>query len=81
MQYGVDYAIKRACPRMGKQRYMLFFEARDRRPLIRAMSAYAASYMKKHRRAHQPIEQVVDPLKEMLPGARRTVVRDKGMQR
>ena len=45
------------------------------------MSAYAASYMKKHRQAHPPIEQVVDPLKEMLPGRKKDRVRDKGMQR
>lgn len=60
---------------------MLFFKARDRSAIDQAMSAYAASYMKKHRQAHPPIEQVVDPLKEMLPGRKKDRVRDKGMQR
>ena len=80
-QYGVDYAIKKGVSPEGKQRYMLFFKARDRSAIDQAMSAYAASYMKKHRRAHPPIEQVVDPLKEMLPGRKKDRVRDKGMQR
>ena len=80
-QYGVDYAIKKGVSPEGKQRYMLFFKARDRSAIDQAMSAYAASYMKKHRRAHPPIEQVVDPLKEMLPGRKKNRVRDKGMQR
>ena len=80
-QYGVDYAIKKGVSPDGKQRYMLFFKARDRSAIDQVMSAYAASYMKKHRQAHPPIEQVVDPLKEMLPGRRKDRVRDKGMQR
>ena len=65
----------------GKQRYMLFFKARDRSAIDQAMSAYAASYVKKHKREHPPIEQVVDPLKEMLPGRKKDRVLDKGMQR
>ena len=80
-QYGVDYAIKKGVSPEGKQRYMLFFKARDRSAIDQAMSAYAASYMKKHKRTHPPIEQVVDPLKEMLPGRKKDRVRDKGMQR
>ena len=60
---------------------MLFFKARDRSAIDQAMSAYAASYVKKHKREHLPIEQVVDPLKEMLPGRKKDRVRDKGMQR
>lgn len=80
-QYGVDYAIKKGVSPEGKQRYMLFFKARDRSAIDQAMSAYAASYVKKHKREHPPIEQVVDPLKEMLPGRKKNRVRDKGMQR
>ena len=80
-QYGVDYAIKKGVSPEGKQRYMLFFKARDRSAIDQAMSAYAASYVKKHKREHPPIEQVVDPLKEMLPGRKKDRVRDKGMQR
>lgn len=80
-QYGVDYAIKKGVSPEGKQRYMLFFKARDRSAIDQAMSAYAASYMKKHKREHPPIEQVVDPLKEMLTGRKKERVRDKGMQR
>ena len=44
-------------------------------------SVRAVSYVKKHKREHPPIEQVVDPLKEMLPGRKKDRVRDKGMQR
>ena len=80
-KYGVDYAIKKGVSPEGKQRYMLFFKARDRSAIDQAMSAYAASDVKKHKREHPPIEQVVDPLKEMLPGRKKDRVRDKGMQR
>ena len=80
-KYGVDYAIKKGVSPEGKQRYMLFFKARDRSAIDQAMSAYAASYVKKHKREHPPIEQVVDPLKEMMPGRKKDRVRDKGMQR
>ena len=80
-QYGVDYAIKKGVSPEGKQRYMLFFKARDRAAIDQAMSAYAADYMKKHQREHPPIEQVIDPVKEMLPGRKKERVRDKGMQR
>lgn len=80
-QYGVDYAIKKGVSPEGKQRYMLFFKACDRAAIDQAMSAYAADYMKKHQREHPPIEQVIDPVKEMLPGRKKERVRDKGMQR
>ena len=80
-QYGVDYAIKKGVSPEGKQRYMLFFKARDRAATDQAMSAYAADYMKKHQREHPPIEQVINPVKEMLPGRKKERIRDKGMQR
>ena len=80
-QYGVDYAIKKGISPEGKQRYMLFFKARDRAAIDQAMSAYATDYMKKHQREHPPIEQVIDPVKEMLPGRKKERIRDKGMQR
>ena len=80
-QYGVDYAIKKGVSPEGKQRYILFFKARDRSAIDQAMSAYAASYVKKHKREHPPIEQVADPLKEMLPGRKKDRVREKGLQR
>ena len=80
-QYGVDYAIKKGASPEGKQRYILFFKARDRSAINQAMSAYAASYVKKHKREHPPVEQVIDPVKEMLPDRKKDRVRDKGMQR
>ncbi|MBQ8160232.1 MAG: PcfB family protein [Clostridia bacterium] len=80
-QYGVDYAIQKGVSPEGKQRYMLFFKARDRSAIDQAMSAYAASYMKKHKRDHPPIQPVVDPAKDMLPGRKKDRVLDKGMQR
>jgi len=57
-----------------------YFRA-DSPAIAKELSRYAASYMKKHKRTHPPIEQVVDPLKEMLPGRKKDRVRDKGMQR
>ncbi len=80
-QYGVDYAIKKGVSPEGKQRYILFFKARDRSAINQAMSAYAANYVKKHKREHPPVEQVIDPVKEMLPDRKKDRVRDKGMQR
>ena len=74
-------AIKKGTSPEGKKRYILFFKARDRSAIDQAMSAYAADYMKKHQREHPPIEQVIDPVKEMLPGRKKERVRDKGMQR
>ena len=41
-QYGVDYAIKKGVSPEGKQRYMLFFKARDRSAIDQAMSALTA---------------------------------------
>ena len=80
-QYGVDYAIKKGVSPEGKQRYILFFKARDRSAIDQAMSAYAADYMKKHKREHPPIEAVLDPLKEMMPGRKKERVREKGHER
>ncbi len=80
-QYGVDYAIKKGVSPEGKKRYILFFKARDRSAIDQAMSAYAARYMKKHKRTHPPIEAVVDPLGEMTPGKKKDRVREKGMER
>ena len=80
-QYGVDYAIKKGISPEGKQRYILFFKARDRSAIDQAMSAYAADYMKKHKREHPPIETVLDPLKEMMPGRKKERVREKGHER
>ena len=80
-QYGVDYAIKKGYSPEGKKRYILFFKARDRSAIDQAMSEYALEFVKKHHREHPPVEQVLDPLKEMLPNRKKERVRDKGMQR
>ena len=80
-QYGVDYAIKKGVSPEGKPRYILFFKARDRSAIDQAMSAYAADYLKKHQKEHPPIEQVIDPIREMMPGRKKDRVLDKGMQR
>ena len=80
-QYGVDYAIKKGTSPEGKKRYILFFKARDRSAIDQAMSEYALEFVKKHHREHPPVEQVLDPLKEMLPSRKKERVRDKGMQR
>ena len=80
-QYGVDYAIKKGTSPEGKKRYILFFKARDRSAIDQAMSEYALEFVKKHHREHPPVEQVLDPLKEMLPNRKKQRVRDKGMQR
>lgn len=80
-QYGVDYAIRKGVSQDGKPRYILFFKAHDRSAIDQAMSAYAAGYVKKQRREHPPVEQVVDPLREVLPDRKKDRVLDKGMQR
>ena len=80
-QYGVDYAIKKGTSPEGKKRYILFFKARDRSAIDQAMSEYALEFVKKHHREHPPVEQVLDPLKEMLPNRKKERIRDKGMQR
>ena len=80
-QYGVDYAIKKGTSAEGKKRYILFFKARDRSAIDQAMSEYALEFVKKHHREHPPVEQVLDPLKEILPNRKKERVRDKGMQR
>ena len=80
-QYGVDYAIKKGVSPEGKQRYILFFKARDRGAIDQAMAAYAADYLKKHKREHPPVEQVIDPLKEVLPDKNKSRIREKGLVR
>ena len=80
-QYGVDYAIKKGVSPDGKQRYMLFFKARDRAAIDQAMAAYAAEFARKHRRTRAPIEAVVDPLGELGPDRRRHRTRERGQQR
>ena len=84
-QYGVDYVIKKGVSPEGKQRYMLFFKARDRSAIDQAMSAYAANYMKKHKRENplvdQNIEKNVDPFIEMPPGFIKKRTREKGLER
>lgn len=81
-QYGVDYAVKKGVSPEGKPRYILFFKARDRAAIDQAMSAYSLDYMKKHQREREqsPIEQVIDPVREMLPD-RAKRVRQRGVQR
>ncbi len=80
-QYGVDYAIKKGVSPEGKPRYILFFKARDRSVIDQAMAAYAVNWAKKHEREHPPIEQVLDPVREILPGKRKERIKEKGLQR
>ncbi len=80
-QYGVDYAVQKGVSQDGKKRYILFFKARDRSAIDQAMSAYAADYLKKHRREHKSPEQSIDPFREMPPGFIRDRTRDKGLER
>lgn len=80
-KYGVDYAIKKGVSPEGKQRYMLFFKARDRAAIDQAMAAYAADFARKHNRARAPIEAVVDPLGEITPERRHHRTRERGQER
>ncbi len=80
-QYGVDYAIKKGVSQDGKQRYMVFFKARDRSAIDQAMAAYAANWAKMHKQERSPIEAVLDPVKEMLPGHKKERIRQKGIER
>lgn len=80
-QYGVDYAIKKGVSPEGKKRYILFFKARDRSAIDQVMSAYAAEFMKKHKREHSPFEAVADPLKEIVSDKKKDRLREKGMER
>lgn len=80
-QYGVDYAINKGVSPEGKKRYILFFKARDRSAIDQVMSAYAAEFMKKHKREHSPIEAVVDPVKEIVSDKKKDRLREKGMER
>ncbi len=80
-QYGVDYAIKKGVSPEGKPRYILFFKARDRSAIDQVMTAYSVDFVKKHQREHPPIEQVLDPVREMLPGKRKERIKEKGLQR
>ena len=80
-QYGVDYAIKKGMSPEGKKRYILFFKGRDRSAIDQAMSAYAARYMKKHKRENPPVEAVINPIQEMAPGKKKARIHEKGMER
>ena len=80
-QYGVDYAIKKGVSPEGKKRYILFFKARDRSAIDQVMSAYAAEFMKNHKRERSPIETVVDPIKEIVSDKKKDRLREKGMER
>ena len=80
-QYGVDYAIKKGVSPEGKKRYILFFKARDRSAIDQVMSAYAAEFMKKHKRERSPIEAVADPVKEIVSDKKKDRLREKGMER
>lgn len=80
-QYGVDYAIKKGVSAEGKPRYILFFKAKDRSAIDQAMAAYTADYLKKHKREHPTVEQVIDPLKEVLPDKKKSRIREKGLAR
>lgn len=66
-QYGVDYAIRKGISEDGKPRYILFFKARDRAAIDQAMAAYATAWKHQHRREHPPVEQVLDPARELVP--------------
>ena len=45
------------------------------------MGGYAANWAKKHKQERSPIEAVLDPIKEMLPGHKKERIRQKGMER
>ena len=66
-QYGVDYAIRKGVSEDGKPRYILFFKARDRAAIDQAMAAYATAWKQQHRRERPPVEQVLDPARELVP--------------
>lgn len=66
-QYGVDYAIRKGISEDGKPRYILFFKARDRAAIDQAMAAYATAWKQQHRRERPPVEQVLDPARELVP--------------
>lgn len=70
-QYGVDYAIRKGISEDGKPRYILFFKARDRAAIDQAMAAYATAWKQQHRRERPPVEQVLDPARELVPERRR----------
>ena len=66
-KYGVDYAIRKGISEDGKPRYILFFKARDRAAIDQAMAAYATAWKQQHRRERPPVEQVLDPARELVP--------------
>lgn len=66
-KYGVDYAIRKGISTDGKPRYILFFKARDRAAIDQAMAAYATAWKQQHRRERPPVEQVLDPARELVP--------------
>jgi len=80
-RYGVDYAIKKGYTPEGKQRYILFFKARDRSAIDQVMLAYTKHYVKRLGKEHPPAEAALDKAKEMVPGRRKERVREKGHER
>lgn len=80
-QYGVDYAIQKGLSAEGKERYILFFKARDRSAIDQAMSVYVTDYIKGHDRDRPPVATVPDPVKETLSQSRKHRVRDRGLAR
>ena len=72
-QYGVDYAIKKGVSPEGKQRYMLFFKARDRSAIDQAMSAYAASYVKNINGSIRPLNRSLIRSRRCCRAAKRIV--------
>ncbi len=80
-QYGMDYAIKKGVSQDGQERYMLFFKARDRSAIDQAMATYSLDYLEKHPQERPPVEAVLDPLKELIPGRKKERLREKGLER
>ena len=77
----MDYAIKKGYTPEGKQRYILFFKARDRSAIDQVMLAYTKHYVKRLGLERPPAEAALDKAKEMVPGRRKERVREKGHER
>ena len=80
-KYGVDYAVRKGVSEDGKPRYVLFFKARDRAAIEQAMAAYAADWKMTHKRERPPVEQVLDPLKELVSDRKKERIKQKGLER
>lgn len=80
-QYGVDYSIKKGYSPEGKQRYILFFKARDRSAIDQAMSAYATEFVKKRKSRYHAVEEIIDPFAGITPWKEKERVRTKGLER